>query len=123
MHNRLIFRYRCARAPAEGWLLRGYQLPVRGWLVNRPTGLRQAMRGRRRVDEPRRWLSWGKRVDRGPGKSGPHQRSRRDTEPLQVKSLIPCCREKPLASWRSARTPNQHRWTGREYRGERENGG
>jgi hypothetical protein len=31
------------------------------------------MKGRRRVGEPRRWLSWGKRVGRGPGKSGPHQ--------------------------------------------------
>ena len=30
------------------------------------------MRGRRKVDDPRRWLSWGKRVGRGPGKSGPH---------------------------------------------------
>ena len=48
---------------------------------------------------------------------------RRDAEPLQAKSLIPCCLEKPLVSWHSARTPNQHRWTGREYQGDRENGG
>ena len=30
------------------------------------------MGGRRRVGEPRRWLSWGKRVGGGLGKSGPH---------------------------------------------------
>ena len=30
------------------------------------------MEGRRRVGEPRRWLSWGKRVGGGLGKSGPH---------------------------------------------------
>jgi hypothetical protein len=29
------------------------------------------MRGRRRVGEPGRWLSRGKRVGSGPGKSGP----------------------------------------------------
>ena len=40
----------------------------------------------------------GKRVGRGPGKSGPHTILRRDTEPLQAKSLIPCCQEKRLAS-------------------------
>ena len=81
------------------------------------------MRGRRRASEPRRWLSWGKRVGRGLGKSGPHTMLRRDTEPFKAKSLIPCCREKPLVSWHGARTPNQHRWTGREYQGDRENGG
>ena len=30
------------------------------------------MRGRRRISEPRRWLSWGKRIGGGLGKSGPH---------------------------------------------------
>jgi hypothetical protein len=30
------------------------------------------MGGRRRVGEPGRWLSRGKRVGGGPGKSGPH---------------------------------------------------
>jgi hypothetical protein len=30
------------------------------------------MGGRRRVGEPRRWLSWGKRVGGGLDKSGPH---------------------------------------------------
>ena len=30
------------------------------------------MRGRRKVSEPRRWLTWGKCVGRGLGKSGPH---------------------------------------------------
>ncbi len=43
--------------------------------TNRPTVGRQAMRGRRRVGEPRRWSSWGKRVGGGPGKSGPHTSS------------------------------------------------
>ena len=36
----------------------------------------------------------GKRVGRGPGKSGPHIILRRDAEPIQAKSLIPCCQEK-----------------------------
>ena len=30
------------------------------------------MEGRRRVGEPRRWSSWGKRVGRDLGKSGSH---------------------------------------------------
>ena len=68
MHNRLIFRYRRTRANADPSLLRGCHLRV----ANRPTVRTQAMRGRRRIGEPRRWLSWGKRVGRGPGKSGPH---------------------------------------------------
>eukprot|EP01025_Chloroclados_australasicus_P031379 TRINITY_DN3172_c1_g1_i1.p2 TRINITY_DN3172_c1_g1~~TRINITY_DN3172_c1_g1_i1.p2 ORF type:complete len:170 (-),score=5.96 TRINITY_DN3172_c1_g1_i1:26-535(-) len=48
---------------------------------------------------------------------------RRDAEPPQAKSLIPCCQEKPLASSHGARTPNQHRWASREYSGDRENDG
>src|ERR1700722_14048740 len=39
---------------------------------NQPTLTRGAKRGRRKVDEPRRWLSWGKRVGGGLCKSGPH---------------------------------------------------
>ncbi len=53
---------------------------------------------RRKVGDPGRWLSRGKRVGGGLGKSGPHQTLRRDAEPLQVKSLILCCQENPLAS-------------------------
>ncbi len=56
------------------------------------------MGGRRRIGEPRRWLSWGKRVGGGLGKSGPHSTLRRDAESIQMKSLIPCCQEKSLAS-------------------------
>ena len=41
------------------------------------------MGGRRRVGEPRRWLSWGKRVGRGPGKSGPHWQAGRDAGDVQ----------------------------------------
>src|SRR5919202_5281611 len=37
--------------------------------------------------------------------------------------VIPCCREKPLVSVHAARTPNRHRWSGREYRGVRVNCG
>src|SRR5215210_8586827 len=40
--------------------------------TNRPTRRRTAMEGRRRIGEPRRWLTWGKCVGRGLGKSGPH---------------------------------------------------
>jgi hypothetical protein len=80
------------------------------------------MGGRRRVSEPRRWSSWGKRVGRGLGKSGSHNPETR-CRAVQVKSLIPCCLEKPLASWHGARTPNRHRWAGREYQGDRENCG
>jgi ribosomal protein S20 len=40
---------------------------------NRPRLARVAKRGRRRVGEPGRWLSRGKRVGGGPGKSGPHE--------------------------------------------------
>src|ERR1041384_2338673 len=45
-------------------------------------------------------------------------RLRRDAEPYQVKSVILCCREKPLAMFRAARTRNRHRWSGREYQGD-----
>ena len=81
------------------------------------------MRGHRKVSEPRRWLTWGKRVGGGPGKSGPHKTLRREAEPIQVKSLILCCQENPLVSSLGARTPNQLRWTGREYQGDWENYG
>ena len=42
----------------------------------------------------------GKRVARAIGKSVAHIRVRRDAEPIQVKSVILCCREKPLASFK-----------------------
>ena len=70
MHNWLIFQYHHVRVHSDLRLLRGC-LTLRG-LANRPTFVRKAMRGRRKVSEPRRWLTWGKRVGRGLGKSGPH---------------------------------------------------
>src|SRR4051812_9304222 len=66
MHNRLIFRYHRVRAHPNPEVLRGCLR------TNRPTLGRAAKGGRRRVGEPRRWLTWGKRVGRGLGKSGPH---------------------------------------------------
>src|SRR5579859_5942515 len=117
MHNRLIFRYFRVRDHPKPGVLRGCLR------ANRSTLGRAAKAGRRRVGEPRRWLSWGKRVGGGPGKSGPHTTLRRDTEPIKAKSLIPCCREKRLASGHGARTPNRLRWAGREYQGDRENCG
>ena len=42
---------------------------------------------------------------------------------LGVKSPILRCRENPLASGVSARTPNRLRWASREYSGDRENSG
>ena len=71
MHNRLIFRYHGLRDNADLQLLRGCR--SFGADRNRPTAVRRVMRGRRKVDEPRRWLSWGKRVGRGVGKSAPHK--------------------------------------------------
>ena len=46
-----------------------------------------------------------------------------DAESFKTKSLIHYCRENLLASSRGARTPNQHRWAGREYQGDWENYG
>jgi hypothetical protein len=66
MHNRLIFRYFRVRANPKSGVLRGCLR------ANRTTLRRAAKEGRRRVGDPRRWLSWGKRVGRGLGKSGPH---------------------------------------------------
>ena len=40
-----------------------------------------------------------------------------------AKSMILCCQEKHLASSKAARTRNRHRWSGREYQGDRENRG
>jgi hypothetical protein len=71
MHNRLIFRYHHVRVHSNPWLLRGC-LRLRP-VANRPTGRRKAVEGRRKVAEPRRWLSSGKCVGRGLGKSGPHE--------------------------------------------------
>jgi hypothetical protein len=48
---------------------------------------------------------------------------RPDAEPIVVKWMILCCREKPLASAVAARTLNRLRWSGREYRGVRVNYG
>src|SRR3982750_563892 len=56
------------------------------------------MGGRRKVAEPGRGLCRGKRVARPKGKSVVHWGVRRDAEPYQAKSVILCCREKPLAS-------------------------
>ena len=57
------------------------------------------MEGRRRVDDPRRWLSWGKRVGRGPGKSGPHISLRRDSEPLLGEVINPMLPRKASSEW------------------------
>ena len=71
MHNRLIFRYHHVRVHSNPGLLRGC---FRHLLkANRPTWRRKAVEGRRKVSDPRRWLSSGKRVGRGLGKSGPHE--------------------------------------------------
>jgi hypothetical protein len=57
MHNRLIFRYHRVRAKPKigdvGAVPSG-TIPPSWWRVTEG--------GRRRVGEPRRWLSWGKRV-------------------------------------------------------------
>ena len=67
MHNWLIFQYHRVRAHPNPEGTKGLAFgPIR------PTSRREAKGGRRRVDEPRRWLSWGKRVGGGLGKSGPH---------------------------------------------------
>src|SRR3954465_3556931 len=66
MHNGLIFQYHRVRANPKPEVLRGCLR------ANRPTLGRAAKGGRRRVGEPGRWLSRGKRVGGGPGKSGPH---------------------------------------------------
>ena len=68
MHNWLIFQYHRVRAQPNIGAPKGLAFGP-----NRPTPWRVAKGGRRRVGEPRRWLSWGKRVGRGLGKSGPHQ--------------------------------------------------
>ena len=68
MHNWLIFQYFRVRAQFQYRCPKGLSFGA-----NRPTRWRKAKEGRRRVGEPRRWLSWGKRVGRGPGKSGPHR--------------------------------------------------
>ena len=39
---------------------------------SRQTLGRTAKEGRRKIGEPRRWLSWGKRIGRDLGKSGSH---------------------------------------------------
>jgi len=68
MHNWLIFQYRRERVRTNLLLLRGCA-PF--GCANRPTMRRLAMEWRRKIGDPRRWLSWGKCVGRGPGKSGP----------------------------------------------------
>ena len=72
MHNRLIFRYHRLRDKRRPAVAKGMAGPS-GPTGTDPRAERRAMRGRRKVDDPRRWLSWGKRVGRGVGKSAPHQ--------------------------------------------------
>ena len=67
MHNWLIFQYHRVRAHPRLGDPKGMTFGS-----NRPAPAWEAKEGRRRVGEPRRWLSWGKRVGRGLGKSGPH---------------------------------------------------
>src|SRR5436305_13883124 len=66
MPYRLMCRYHRVHAAIDSWGLRGCLR------AKRTTMRRAAKGGRRRVGEPRRWLSWGKRIGGGPGKSGPH---------------------------------------------------
>jgi hypothetical protein len=95
MEDRLIFRYHLNRANPQSELLRE---PLHRGGATDPLGSREAKGGRRRVGRPRRWSSWGKGVG---GSSRQIRRvltPRPDAEPLQVKRLIPCCQENPLAS-------------------------
>ena len=67
MHNRLIFLYHRVRAHSQersDWRLSSDESDH----VRR----REAKGGRRRVSQPRRWLSWGKRVEGPIGKSVGH---------------------------------------------------
>jgi len=41
----------------------------------------------------------------------------------KAKWMILCCQEKHLARFIAARTRNRHRWSGREYQGDRDNYG
>jgi hypothetical protein len=41
----------------------------------------------------------------------------------KAKWMILCCQENLLARFVVARTRNRHRWSGREYQGDRENRG
>ena len=93
MDDWLIFQYHFIRDKAESEVLR------EPFGATEPLGTRPAMGGRRRVGRPRRWLSWGKCVGGLPRKIREVLTPRHDTEPLQAKRLIPCCRENPLASW------------------------
>ena len=61
MEDRLIFRYHLDRANSEPELLRKTSHLGRS---TDPLGSRTAKGGRRRVGQPRRWSSWGKRVGR-----------------------------------------------------------
>src|SRR5262245_55921011 len=117
MDDWLIFQYHLIRAQAESTVLR------EPFGATDPRGTRPAKGGRRRVAGPRRWSSWGKCVGRPSRQIRRATILRHDAEPFQAKRVIPCCREKPLASGRGARTPNRHRWASREYSGDRENPG
>ena len=65
MHNWLIFQYHHVRVNSKTL----YWGEPKGELQK---VWRTAKRGRRKVDEPRRWLTWGKRVGRAVGKSAVH---------------------------------------------------
>ena len=65
MHNWLIFQYHRVRAHPNPRGTAGLTFGSSRWNL-----VREAKGGRRRIGEPRRWLSWGKRVGGVPGKSG-----------------------------------------------------
>jgi hypothetical protein len=92
MDDWLIFQYHLIRAQPESEELR------EPFGATDPLCSRAAKGGRRRVARPRRWLSWGKCVGRSPRQIREIIILRHDAEPLKVKRVIPCCREKPLAS-------------------------
>jgi hypothetical protein len=73
------------------------------------------MRGRGRLKEPRRWLSWGKRVASRDREVRRGVDARRDASWLDRRRVLEAMPpRKASRQIARARTENQHRWTTRK---------
>ena len=128
MDIRLIFRNRRRTVPDEAWDAKHVEVAscfrVGVWprCVTRSCSS-QAMERRRKVASAWRWLSTSKGAGSPVGKSAGHISSGLMVTTFSGKQGDPMLPRKSSSEVRAARTPNRHRWLGREYQGERVNHG
>ena len=93
MDDWLIFQYHFIRDKAESEVLR------EPFGATEPLGTRPAMGGRRRVDRPRRWSSWGKCVGGSPRQIREIATPRHDCRAALGEAMDPMLPRKASSEW------------------------